>query len=71
MTHMEYIEKQLNVIRFSGEKVNEALKLFGCLEFFRENNLITTEELNFFMDRADVFIRCYPKNSEGAELPPN
>lgn len=71
MTHIEYIEKQLNIIRFAGDKWLEIVKLLGCLEYFLEAGLINREELNFFMRRADTFMTAYPKNTEGAELPPN
>lgn len=67
MTHIEYIEKQLNIIRFSGDKLLEIVKLLGCLEYFLESDQITRDELNFFMRRADSFMNSYPDAQESTE----
>lgn len=67
MTHIEYIEKQLNIIRFSGEKLHEIIKLLGCIEYFLENNLITRDEASFYMRRADSFMNSYPDAQESTE----
>lgn len=80
MSHLDYIEKQLNVIRFSADVYFDIAKFHGVLEYFIYEGLLTFEELDFFMHKALYFAKrpeLYEKylnnheSTEGADLPPN
>ncbi|WP_180190570.1 hypothetical protein [Acinetobacter sp. YH01009] len=53
--HTEYIENQLNIIRFSPDRAFDIAKFHGALDYFVYKGDITLEEHQFFLDRALVF----------------
>lgn len=55
MKYNEYIEQQMSIIRFSGQKPFELAKLEGVLDFLRLTGVITDEEQRQYMGRAVIF----------------
>lgn len=53
--HVEYIENQLNIIRFSPDRAFDIAKFHGALDYFVYKGDITLDEHQFFLDRALVF----------------
>lgn len=53
--YTEYIENQLNIIRFSPDRAFDIAKFHGALDYFLYTGDINLDEHQFFLDRALVF----------------
>lgn len=63
MKHQEYIENQLNIIRFSSDRAFDIAKFHGALEYLFYSKVISSDELNFYLNRAIAFLHnpeAYP-----------
>lgn len=54
--HIEYIEQQLNLIRFSSDRAFDIAKFHGALEYFFFSKLIDPHQFDFYLGRAIVFL---------------
>lgn len=59
MKHQEYIEQQLNIIRFAEDKDYEIVKFIGVIEYFFFSKIIDKSQFDFYLSRAQSF-RNYP-----------
>lgn len=57
--HIEYIEQQLNLIRFSDKKDFEITKFFGVLDYLFFSKLIDVDQYAYYQSRAASFTN-YP-----------
>lgn len=63
MEYQQYIEQQLNRIRFSCDRAFDIAKFHGVLEYFLLSGFINSDELNFYLNRAISFLHnpeAYP-----------
>lgn len=54
--HIEYIEQQLNLIRFSSDRAFDIAKFHGALEYLFFSKLIDSDQFDFYLGRAIVFL---------------
>lgn len=54
--HIEYIENQLNIIRFSPDRAFDIAKFHGALEYLFFSKLIDPDQFDFYLGRAIVFL---------------
>ncbi|WP_180077896.1 hypothetical protein [Acinetobacter sp. YH12208] len=54
--HTEYIENQLNIIRFSPDRAFDIAKFHGALDYLFYKGDINLDEHQFFLTRAVCFL---------------